>query len=60
MADTSKRTKDSLGKEMVGDKLGKNGPKRKVRSGTGIVTPQKSGLGRSTFKRTRIRTVKGN
>lgn len=52
---SDKRTKNSLGKEKVGDKLGKNKPKRLERSATAVVgqSPMKS-----TMRRTRIRKTR--
>ena len=57
--DPKKRTQDSLGKEKVGDKLGKNKPKRLVRPGTQMKAPNKMGMIKGTMKRTNIRRVRG-
>jgi hypothetical protein len=56
----STRTSDSLGKEKVGDKLGKNKPKRKVREGVSVVAPSRMGMVKGTMKQTRIRKTRSN
>lgn len=55
MADNSKRTKNSLGKEKVGDKLGKNKPKHAVRQGTQMIAPSRTGMKGSMGRGNRTR-----
>lgn len=59
MPQHDKRTRDNLGREKVGDKLGKNKPKRKVRSGVGMQAPSKGGI-RGTFRPTRVRNTRAS
>ena len=47
--------KNRLGKEKVGDKLGKNKPKRKYRGGTDMVAPNRTGMRGSMQKRNPVR-----